>query len=379
MNILETQYLLLVYPICMVLIGAVFVAAHLFFKAPKYLFWIGLGCVLSSFGLGAQSLMTNEQLRQTAPWFSLFYLGGVWAVVHGILLKAHSKSNIFIASVLIVVGMALLLYFTHVNEQLWSRIIIINIVILCLEALALPKVYVLFKRTYALEKLLCFSYFLIFAYGVIRALIVIIHLQHVLYVNPVTTPWWVIMVSLNLLLGLWFAIIVSAVAVKEKFDIINQERLRDPLTKLYNRNGFLEKTKDVFNELQGGEVYLVMCDIDKFKNINDTWGHAVGDEILSLMADILSSNIRQGDVVGRFGGEEFIILLQSPNEESSFTLVERLRKKIEDQLFIKNIRVTASFGAARIMTDSQLSIALELADQRLYHAKNNGRNRVCFN
>lgn len=379
MNLPDTQYFLLVYPICLILIGAVFIAAHLWFKAPKYLLWMGLGCILPSVALGSQTLMTNAQLRLTAPWFALFYLGGAWAVVHGMLLKANSKSNIFVATTLIVVGMALLLYFTHFDEKLWLRIIIINIVILCLEVLALPKVYDLFKKTYALEKILCFSYVLLFSYGVIRTLIVIVYLQNLQDVNLVTTQWWMMMVAVNLLLSLWFAIIVSAVAVKERFNIINEERLRDPLTKLYNRIGFLEKTKDLFNELQHGEVYLVMSDIDNFKNINDAWGHVIGDEILCEIADICRSNIRQGDVVGRFGGEEFIILLCSPDEKSSFALVERLRKKIEDQLFINNIRVTASFGAARIMTDSQLSIALELADQRLYHAKNNGRNRVCFN
>ena len=147
MNLPDTQYFLLVYPICLILIGAVFIAAHLWFKAPKYLFWMGLGCIFPSIGLAAQTLMTNAQLRLTAPWFALFYLGGAWAVVHGMLLKANSKSNIFVATTLIVVGMALLLYFTHVDEQLWPRIITINIMILCLEVLALPKVYDLFKKT----------------------------------------------------------------------------------------------------------------------------------------------------------------------------------------------------------------------------------------
>ena len=379
MNLPDTQYFLLVYPICLILIGAVFIAAHLWFKAPKYLVWMGLGCIFPSVALGAQTLMTNAQLRLTAPWFALFYLGGAWAVVHGMLLKANSKSNIFVATTLIVVGMALLLYFTHFDEKLWPRIVIINIVILCLEVLALPKVYDLFKKTYALEKLLCLSYVLLFAYGVIRTLIVIVYLQNVQYVNLVTTEWWMMMVSVNLLLSLWFAIIVSAVAVKERFDIINEERLRDSLTKLYNRNGFLEKTKDLFNELQHDQVYLVMCDIDNFKDINDTWGHVVGDKILCEIADLLKSNIRQGDIAGRFGGEEFIILLQSADEESSFALLERLRKKIEDHLFINHIRITASFGAARIDADSKLMSALEIADKRLYNAKNNGRNRVCFN
>lgn len=361
------------------LIGAVFIVAHVWFKAPKYLLWMGLSCVLPSVALAAQTLMTNVQLKLTAPWFALFYLGGAWAVTHGMLLKANSRLNMFAASLFMIVAMSFLLYFKYIDEQLWPRIVTINIAILCLEALALPKVYALLKRTDLLEKLLCFSYFLLVAYAVIRTLIVIVYLQNVQLITLATTKWWMMMIAVNILFSLWFAIVVSAVAVKERFSIINEQRLKDPLTQLYNRNGILEKTGDLFKNLQHGEVYLVMCDVDHFKIINDTWGHTIGDTILCTIADICRSNIRQGDIVGRYGGEEFIILLQSSDEKSSLALVERLRKKIEDQLFINNIRATVSFGAARIDAESQFISALEIADERLYKAKNAGRNRVYFN
>src|SRR5690606_40666993 len=89
----DVQYFLLAYPICLSLIGAVFIATHLGFQAPKYLFWLGLACIFPSIGLAAQTLMSNAQLRLTAPWLALFYLGGAWAVAHGMLLKANSKSG----------------------------------------------------------------------------------------------------------------------------------------------------------------------------------------------------------------------------------------------------------------------------------------------
>ena len=370
---------MLASPFCTTLIGAVFIAAHLWFKAPKYLLWMGLGCILPSVALAIQMLMTAAQLKLIAPWIAIWYLTGAWAVAHGMLLKANSKSNIFVATTMIVMAMALLLYFKYSDDQLWLRIIIINIAILCLEALALPKIYNLFNKNIGLQKILYFSYILLFVYGAIRTLIITVYFQNVQYEDLVTSHWWMMIVSIKLIINLWFAIIVSAVAVKEKFNIINEDRLRDPLTNLYNRNGFSEKTKHLFNELRHGQVYLVMSDIDNFKNINDTWGHIVGDEILCAIADIYRSNIREGDVVGRFGGEEFIILLRSADEKSSIALVERLRKKIEDQIFINNIRITASFGAARIEKNSQLMSALKIADKHLYNAKNSGRNQVCFN
>ncbi|WP_349926580.1 GGDEF domain-containing protein [Acinetobacter sp. A1-4-2] len=379
MNLPATHYFLLIYPICLILIGTAFIVAYLRFKAPKYLMWMGVGCIQLSVAFATQTLMTNTQLRLTAPWFAILYIGGVWAVVHGMFLKANAKLNIWISSGLIIAGITLLLYFTYIDENLWSRVVIVSVVVLCLEALALPKVYALFKKTYALEKLLCLSYFFVVIYAFIRALIVIVYLQELQHMTVATTTWWMMLISINVFISLWFAIILSAVAVKEMFTSLNEERLRDPLTKLYNRHGFLEKTKDLFEKKQYGEVYLVMCDIDNFKNINDTWGHVVGDKILYAFADICRFNIREGDIVGRFGGEEFIILLQSPNEEASWVLVERLRKKVEDQIFIHDIKITASFGAAKIETESQFMSALEIADKHLYEAKNSGRNRVCFN
>src|SRR5690606_32957597 len=155
-------------------------------------------------------------------------------------------------STLVVVGMGSLLYFTHVDEQLWPRSVTINIMIICLAALSLPKIYDLLNITYTLEMIICAIYFLFFVYGLLSTSIVIIYFQNVQNVALATTTWWMTMIAVNLFLSLWFAIIVSAVAVKERFDIINEERLRDSLTKLYNRNGFLEKTKDLFNELQHG-------------------------------------------------------------------------------------------------------------------------------
>ena len=91
--------------------GAVFIVAHICFKAPKYLLWMGLSCILPSVALAAQTLMTNVQLNLTAPWFAFFYLGGAWADAHGMLLKANSRLNMFLASFFTIAAIASLLYF----------------------------------------------------------------------------------------------------------------------------------------------------------------------------------------------------------------------------------------------------------------------------
>lgn len=378
MNLPDTQYFLLVVPFCLILVGGVFIFAHCFFKAPKYLLWMGFASILPSIALGLQSLMSNEQLSLTAPWLGVLYLGGAWSVSHGMIIKAQAKPKPLYSACVMIVGILSLLYFAYVDEQLWVRMLIINIAILCLEALALPPVIRLLKQSSRLVKLLCMSYLLLFAYATLRTTAIVLFLQNVDRITLSTSPWWMLMLAINVILSIWFAIIVSATTIKELFLVLNDERIRDPLTKLLNRNGFFEQSKALFHDPAHGKVYVVMCDIDFFKNINDTWGHAAGDRILIAVADLLKANIRQKDIIARFGGEEFIILLRSTDQSTSYHLVERLRSKIESKIFDDGIRVTASFGIAHIQDEEQLIHSLEIADQFLYHAKNNGRNQVCF-
>lgn len=123
---------------------------------------------------------------------------------------------------------------------------------------------------------------------------------------------------------------------------------------------------------------LIMIDIDKFKNINDTYGHRKGDEILRIIGNTLRENIRSTDIIGRYGGEEFIIVLKDINEEEAKFIAEKLRRKVES-LNISNgeTNLTVSIGLAMYPTDGQFKEELiEKADQALYCAKEGGRNKV---
>ena len=118
-----------------------------------------------------------------------------------------------------------------------------------------------------------------------------------------------------------------------------------------------------------------MLDIDHFKSINDTYGHDVGDKVLINVARSLVQNIREVDIVGRWGGEEFIILVQEDIVGASI-LAEKLRIKIMEQCYEANVKVTASFGLAQYFNGEPIDSLVRRADQGLYKAKNNGRNKV---
>jgi diguanylate cyclase (GGDEF)-like protein len=127
---------------------------------------------------------------------------------------------------------------------------------------------------------------------------------------------------------------------------------------------------------------LSICDLDHFKRINDTYGHAQGDQVLQRVANALKSHVRGVDVAARYGGEEFAIIFPETDKDSAQIACEKLRNVIEELTYdepLNDERLTMSFGVACLPTDALSSEELlEKADQALYGAKSAGRNRVCL-
>ncbi len=154
----------------------------------------------------------------------------------------------------------------------------------------------------------------------------------------------------------------------------------DKLTGLYNRVQLDDVLDFGVNKAirYNTNISIIFIDIDKFKSINDTYGHQVGDQILKHFSKILQSNIRKTDIAGRWGGEEFLIICHETNIECSLNLAENLRVVIENTTFkhIKNL--TASFGIAVLEEKDSVHSLIQRADRALYKAKHSGRNKVCI-
>ena len=162
--------------------------------------------------------------------------------------------------------------------------------------------------------------------------------------------------------------------------LLYQETLRDALTGLKNRRGFWEfYAEDMEGCLQNSCASILICDVDFFKTINDTYGHACGDRVLVALSEVLSQAVDGKGMVARWGGEEFVIVLKEHDKKAAISFAENLRKKIEETTFLSeypNFTCTVSFGVAEI--DSSLTVEknVEAADKKLYEAKNLGRNQV---
>lgn len=160
-----------------------------------------------------------------------------------------------------------------------------------------------------------------------------------------------------------------------------RESIHDELTGLYNRRFFNERLLDEVERARryGGSFSVVMCDIDHFKRINDTYGHPIGDRVLAHVAGLLQSSIRSNDMACRYGGEEFALLLIATEKEFAARVAEQLRAKLAAAAMdeIGGNSITASFGVAAFGADAiSFEALVSKADQALYLAKLNGRNQV---
>lgn len=166
--------------------------------------------------------------------------------------------------------------------------------------------------------------------------------------------------------------------LEEKKNILEHQAYHDSLTGLHNRLMLDEKLIEIDNDYRRYKrIYsVIMIDIDYFKSINDTHGHLIGDEILIKIANILKEHTRATDVVGRWGGEEFMLICKEANIDVSSKIANILRTNIQEMNFNVSSNITASFGVSEITATSSIDLIIQKADEALYKAKENGRNRV---
>ena len=159
----------------------------------------------------------------------------------------------------------------------------------------------------------------------------------------------------------------------------------DPMTKLFNRRYLTqisEHTLDLAKREQEN-LSVIMLDIDKFKFINDTYGHQIGDNVIISLSNKLIENQRKSDIICRYGGEEFVILLPNTSQNNAEKVAEKIRKDVESLTLKfelhKDLKFTISLGVSEVAIENENSIesVLKRADDALYEAKESGRNKVC--
>ena len=181
----------------------------------------------------------------------------------------------------------------------------------------------------------------------------------------------------------YLALLIPLSAIQQRavlYQPLKFESRHDPKTRLLNDKAWREAADAMFGRArrQGRPLAVIFLDLDRFKAVNDTFGHLVGDQVLVGVADALSDLVRDDDIAGRYGGEEFCVLLPDCDERRAMEVAERLREAIAHLRFSpRELRATASLGVATLgpkTTPSGIDELLERADQALYQAKQDGRD-----
>jgi diguanylate cyclase len=172
--------------------------------------------------------------------------------------------------------------------------------------------------------------------------------------------------------------------LRSKLDNVRKESLTDPLTGIANRKAFDEALRQAELQRAGDReaVTLLLCDIDHFKVFNDNWGHQTGDQVLRLVANCLSENVKGRDTAARYGGEEFAVLLRGTALQAATLVAEQIRETVQTKKLVKKSTgdvlgsITISIGVAEFGAEETAESLIRRADACLYGAKQHGRNLV---
>jgi polar amino acid transport system substrate-binding protein len=191
---------------------------------------------------------------------------------------------------------------------------------------------------------------------------------------------YIFQLGVAFLISLLFSILLAMfyLSIKRSADIQQDLATTDPLTKIANRNKLnLVMSTSIHTALRYDlPLSVIFFDIDHFKKINDKLGHDTGDDILVELSDLVSNQIRLSDLLARWGGEEFMIVLPETDSIQATILAEKLRALIDDRFFGVSIHVTCSFGVTQLHKDDDEHTLFKRVDVALYSAKERGRNRV---
>lgn len=373
------QYFVLIVPACAALLGVAMIYCWSRLRDHRYLLWIASGYISTAIPMGIHSLMPNGLLARWTLPLSAMYLFGVWALSHGVALRFGGRAHPRLACAIMLLTLVLLFYFSQIDDDLWLRLQILNWGLALLVALPVKSIMSSRSRTIPLATLLRASYLTALLYAFVRVFALATLIPREMQPELTRSGFWLLMLATNMFISIWVALAILTSTAMSIVQTLDHERSRDPLTRLLNRRAFFEQVKKRL-ELYGHSGWAVMtCDLDHFKMVNDTWGHAAGDRALKEFGALLARTVRQDDLAARFGGEEFVLLIRSASLHTAVLVAERLRSSVMNLHIPATAHtLTASFGVVQLSSNGDINQAIEQADRLLYEAKHAGRNKVIW-
>ena len=373
------QYYALSLPLCTIVLALGCLACWRWRPAQRDALWMA-GCfALFSLGLTGQIAAIPAAFDDSAVLSAVLYHAAAWCLAEAMAQRFGVAAARLPQALVGGAALAALIYYAYGDYQLYTRVYILNFGLGAQLALGTWRLWRL-RPAQRLERALWGLFALLVLSFFVRTALTLPERLLVTEAKLSGSTFWIALQLSLLVFALVFAMLYVAVTVRDAVAQLQEERNRDPLTQLLNRRAFMEALEHGprHSPLQPLGTVLV-CDVDHFKQVNDRWGHAAGDAVLQGFARVLQDSVREGDLVARFGGEEFVLLLYGMPVDAAVQLAQRIRTRLAALRFAPlpaGQRVTASLGVAPVPELAQLHQSIAQADRWLYAAKADGRDCV---
>lgn len=364
----------LAHPVIGLIIAAFFLAASVI-RNSDYFLPIAIAYIAFSIGIFAQILLVPSDPDTNAMLTGAAYAIAALSFYLGLVRAGQAKPFWPLAIALTVVFLGLRFFHTMHDPNSISRIYGIQTYLALVFLLACWHIRALLLRGSGTERFLFLSVF-IFALSLLPRTLLTVGSDTSRYGFD-STPYWVAtQIAFNGFIVI-FSLALLLVHASRHLKLAETKASLDPLTRLNNRASFNVKAEAL--RARCASYSLIAIDLDKFKSINDLYGHHAGDRVLEHVSALISSSTREADEAARYGGEEFLVFLPDTGIEKAQGIAERLRRSLADMRMhdiAPELRCTASFGVAEFKPDVPLKMAHRRVDQLMYAAKAQGRNRV---
>lgn len=361
------------------LLAMVFYGLWMYQRKERYLLHIIAAFLLYAVGLLMQILKVPADYGLNALVTAFVYLSAMVFLCQGVLFR-HARKMPYVAQfILISFVMIGLYYFYYVDKNILARIYLLNFGCGLIILMVMPALKYL-KESKLIDRILYWTFFIFsLSFFVRTPITLLIPSGDSLKERFSSSTFWLVLQVSLLFFVVFFAVVLMIVVMHDHVERLRRERDEDVLTGCLNRRGFFSAIESRIVEISSRDHFVLLVDVDYFKAINDTHGHAVGDEVLHLFAKTLREALGPKDLIGRIGGEEFAILLSSTQTKAeAIALAEHLRHQVRvtpyQGLSSGPLYFTASFGLAPFAIS--IDHTLQQADALLYQAKKLGRNRV---
>ena len=345
-------------------------------RANPSLIFTTAGFYLIALGLALHVLVIQYDENIAVVGSNVLYGIGAASLTYGLIKRSHQPGGVAMLAVMCIAIAFGTVWFAYISKSSAGQTYVINIGFSALLLFGAWRTRQLARGNTG-DQLLFWWFLAVGIHYIPRAYLMA---SNVSEADTLSNGTFLSVIQLFPMAGLilLFGVITIIATGLDIINAIQDERDTDALTRVHNRRGLerLLRTTDWASRLP---VSVLICDIDHFKQVNDRYGHAGGDQILEHFAGSLMANVRPNDVVARLGGEEFVVIMPATELSGGVAVAERIRSsnaRMGDDSIAPGYIVQCSIGVAELQIDEDLWSAIRRADELLYQAKQQGRNRV---